>query len=164
MADNRGTCAIKSPSSCIDYTGGNLLSINNDNIPCDPNINDIFSELDGVIKSLKDSLDLTNLNKECLNFDSTSIKSNELFQLIINKLCGIDASLIAVKEIVNSLKIEDVKLTVDLKCLSGNSCTSEVSNDISTILSIIISEICSMKTQINNLIGKTTGSSIYIPV
>lgn len=143
--DNRDTCGTITMSSCVPYTGPELTSIDNENLPCNPNINDIVKELDSVVKDIQTAIDITDLDKQCLeecNCNDNTIK--DVFELIIKKLCEV----IERVKTLEAVDISATKFRVDLQCFD-NPCFNASDSEYSLleIISLLLTELCTLKNQ-----------------
>lgn len=143
--DNRDTCGTIVMSSCVPYTGEELLSFDNENLPCNPNINDIVKELDSVVKTIQESINITELDKACLEECACGDKSiKEVFELIILKLCDV----IERVKVLENVDLGAVKFNVNLQCFD-NPCFNASDNQYSLleIISLLLTELCTLKNQ-----------------
>jgi hypothetical protein len=143
--DNRDTCGTITMSSCVPYTGEDLTSIDNENLPCNPNINDIVKEIDIVIKDIQTAINVTDLDLSCL--DSCICKDlsiKELFELLKTKLCELTDRV----KILEAVDISTTKFKVDLQCFN-NPCFNSSDNEYSLleIISLLLTELCTLKNQ-----------------
>lgn len=143
--DKRNTCGTTVASACVPYTGPELDNVDYDTLPCNPNINDIVEDLDGVITSIKTAINIEGLELKCLedcNCGDLTIK--ETFQIIINKLCEI---VDRVKSLEDQMaNISTTKFTVDLSCFA-NPCFNSATNEYSLleIINLLLTELCNLK-------------------
>jgi hypothetical protein len=145
--DNRNTCGTVVASACVPYTGSDLTSFDVDNLPCNPNINDIFKELDVLIKNLKEEVSVENVELGCLENCNCSVnRIDELFNLIISKICLLQESVTALNEKYDNIGL--AKVVVDLACFN-NPCFNASNNEhtILEILMLLLSEVCQLKNK-----------------
>lgn len=146
--DKRDNCGTTVSSSCVPYTGSDLSSFDKEQLPCNPNLNDIVKELDSIIVTLKNATSITDVSVECLdncNCETLTIKS--LFEIIISKLCD---TIEKVKILETSYSnIGMAEINVDLSCFD-NPCFNSQSNNhtILEILTLLLTEVCTLKTKI----------------
>lgn len=145
----KSNCGPLISSACVAYQGGfNDILIEN-NLPCNPNIEDVTDVLCDEIKTLKDDLDLSLYNKNCLVFDKNTQKAKDLFQVLTDKICVIDAILSALVIQVNGLNASNIDVTIDLGCLSSEVNNCQLSTNtypIYTVLNLFKNEICTLKS------------------
>jgi hypothetical protein len=147
--DGRYNCGTKVFSACVPYTGKQLTLFDVSDINCEPNINDVIEKLDSIIKTIKDSVDLTGLDKECFAYNPSTVTVAELSQIYTTELCAISAQLKALQDAFNDLDVLALPITLDLSCLYGTNC-QPTTQTIGTILALFLSEICTLKSQINS--------------
>jgi len=146
--DNRETCSFLLPSGCIPYTG--YISPNLTGLPeCKININDVVKSiqelLDKVISSLGDN---TTLDKNCFNFNPTTVKQVELNQLFINELCELKSTLADYPPVVDPNTIE---LAVDLLCLIEEPCEPQETYTLTEIINKLVTAYCGLLTRVQNI-------------
>lgn len=145
-------CGMILPSSCIPFTGSDLTCISSPTLlSCNANINDVIGLIDGVVKKLVDGDNLTTLNVRCLSFDPATVTPVQLHQVEIDKICGIDSSLTALTEQVNALNVGSMQIAIDLQCLASaaSPCLTPPNlYPLLSVLNVMISEICALKTAV----------------
>lgn len=146
------TCGTIIPSGCVPYTGSDLTClINPATLPCDASMNDVVFQLDAAIKTLQNSNNFTTLNPLCLTFDPATVTAVQLHQLEITNICGLQASLTALQTIVDNLNIGNELIDINLQCLTPSAAPCLVppsSYSLLSILNVIISEVCALKTAV----------------
>lgn len=149
VQDNREACSSPLPSGCVPYTGYVSDTIKEDLI-CRPNINDVFKILQDAIDKINNSLgDNTTLDKACLtDINSATITQAQLNQIIINQLCTLNA-----KFGTSGADIDPnlINLTVSLLCLENTACDPKTSYTLPEIVTILITNYCSMLTRIQKI-------------
>lgn len=153
--DSKYNCGQVIASSCVPYTGSDLtvLALPTD-LPCDSNINDVIKILDAKLKILLDGNNFTTLDKKCFTFNPLTVTAAQLHQAEIDKICLMDASLIALTEQFNELNVGSLPVTVNLLCLAPAASACAISPNTYTLLSIInilVAAICDHETRITNL-------------
>lgn len=141
--DKRYNCGTTVASACVPYTGPELDNIDEETLPCNPNINDIIEDLDGVITTIKTAINVEGIDVSCLdNCVCTDLTIKQLFELIIEKLCDI---IVRVKTLEDA-DISATKFTVDLSCFA-NPCFNSSSNEYSLIeiINLLLTELCNLK-------------------
>jgi hypothetical protein len=146
----RYSCGTIVPSQCVPYTGKDLSFLTTDQQPdCDANIDDVFDLISTAILNIQTAINLTNLNNQCLTGVPTDVDVKGMFQIEIDKICGIDAALTALTTIVNAWNISTQLVNIDLQCLSAAAAPCQVGTNTYTLISILNlfrSEICTIKT------------------
>jgi len=146
----RYSCGTIVPSECVPFTGKDLAFLTTDQQPaCDANVNDVVDLIALAIKAIQDAIDLTSLNNQCLTGVPTNVDVKGMFQVQVNKLCALDASLTALQSIVNSWDVSTQLVTIDLQCLSASAAPCQVGTNTYSLISILNlfrSEICTIKT------------------
>jgi hypothetical protein len=145
-------CGLVIPSSCVPYTGSDLTSISSPSLlPCNANINDVITLLDGVLKIQVDGNNLTGLDPQCLDFDPATINPAQLHQVEIDKICGLDASLTALTDQVNNLNIGTMLISINMQCLAASVTPCEQPGNtfqLIAVLNAMLSEICNLKAAV----------------
>lgn len=144
--DKRDTCGTIVSSSCVPYTGEIPSIIDEDNLPCIPNINDVILEMSDVIKEIKDYTSLTGINTLCLD-DCNCDEDNShliILQGILTKLCDLIDRVKALEE----ANVLATKFNINLSCFNS-PCINNSSNEHSLldIISLFASELCILKNQ-----------------
>ena len=136
---NKNNCWEKTASACVIYQKY-LPEYSNLDQDC-ATIEETTEELYKNQESIKDSIDLTNLGTDCINFnefkEGTDLKVNEAFAAIEDKIC----------EIVDQISedSEESELNLDFKCLTS-PCNEQI-NSLKDLLQVLIDEICTLKGQ-----------------
>jgi hypothetical protein len=148
--DGRFNCGPTIASACVNYTGQPLKTVLLTSLSCTPNINDILYQLDSVIFSIKQGLDLTHLKPCKIDFNPEKIQINQLFQIIIDRLSDIQTQLTCLQKDVKSSNILNETINIDLSCLfGGTSCNTTNTYTVATLLSTLVTQICQLKNQVN---------------
>jgi hypothetical protein len=147
--DNRGSCGTTVMSSCVPYTGENdFKSFDLDNLPCNPNINDIIKELDSIIKILQDATSVADVKLEC--FDDcicSDLTIKELFELLIKNLCSVIDRVKTLEESYQNIGLST--FNVDLSCFNSPCFNNDnSSHTLLEIVTLLINEICQLKNKI----------------
>jgi len=145
-------CGLIIPSSCVPYTGADLMILTpQTQLACNANINDVIGAFDNAVSGLLTSTNLTGLNPQCLSFDPATINVSGLFQVNINKICALDASLSALQTLFNDLNIATMPIAIDLQCLAPGAApclTPPNTYQLQAVLNVMLSEICALKTAV----------------
>jgi len=145
-------CGLIIPSSCVPFTGKDLTCISDPSLlSCDANMNDVIGLIDGVVKTLVDGNNLTELNIRCFSFNPDTITPAQLHQLEIDKICGIESSLTTLTDQVNDLNIGTMQIAIDLQCLTAGAApclTPPNLYPLIAVLNTMVSEICALKTAV----------------
>lgn len=146
--DNRETCIDVVSSSCVPYVGYISDTIKDKLPECKPNINDVFKALQEVIDKIKLNLgDNTQLDKNCFDFDETTVTQEELNQLYIDEIC-------LLKDSVGSsgtVSPATISLMVNLLCLQDPACTPQTSYTLQEIIEKLITAYCNLLTRVTNI-------------
>ena len=143
----RYSCGTIVPSQCVPFTGKKPAFVKGD-VDCDANLNDIIDLIGNAIDKLQNATDVSAINKRCLELPAGS-DLKALTQVSIDKICGVEASLNALKTAFENLKIGNEKITIDLKCLKSVAAPCESGTNtytLSAILNTLVNEICNIKT------------------
>lgn len=143
--DNRANCSEKVTTTCTPYTGvvGPLLA---GKLPCDPNANDVFKELQTIIEGIKNKLgDNTYLNKQCLTYDAATVTQFQLNQEFTNDICALRT---AVSMLTDPIDASTFMITIDLLCLTNVDCDIPTAYSLLTILERILLKLCDHETRI----------------
>ena len=114
--DNRETCGNQIvPTSCLPYTGYVSDTIK-DLLPCRPNANDVFKNLQILVDDIKAGLgDNRKLDSDCFDFNPEEDSQKQLNQELISKVCDLTTK---VEELIEGQVDPNlIKLAVDLLCL-----------------------------------------------
>lgn len=141
--DNRNSCGNTTMSACVPYTGVTLSEINNDALPCNPNINDIVLGLNTTIKEIREAIDLSEIELECLeacNCDKTTIKG--LFEILFKKVCELQSRI----EQLENFDFASVPMNINLQGFQ-NPCfnSSNSTHTILEVLNLLVSEVYQLK-------------------
>lgn len=143
--DKRYNCGTTVASACVPYTGPELDNIDEDTLPCNPNINDIIEDLDAVITTIKTAIDINGLSVDCLDncvCDALTIKST--FEILIAQLCALIARVVTLESQVAN--IGTLKFQADLSCFA-NPCFNSSTNEYTLIeiINLLLTELCNLK-------------------
>lgn len=147
--NRKNTCGPLLSSSCVDYNGPlDEIVITDDELCCNPSIDDVFVLISKKIQSVLDKIDLSEFNKSCLTFDRATQDPKELWQEQTNILCEVKSGLATLKTKVDGLNASNLNVTIDLGCLTSPASLCVISPQTYTIYSILNlfkNEICSLK-------------------
>lgn len=145
-------CGEIIPSSCVPYTGSDLTVLADPaSLACNANINDVIKVLDTTLKGVLDGSNLTGLNPRCLTFTPATVTVAGLFQVEIDKICALDASLVALTTQVNNLNIGNEPIVIDLLCLAPAAAPCQSAPNTYTLLAILntlVNEVCALKSAV----------------
>lgn len=145
-------CGLVIPSSCVPYTGTDLTFLSSPTLlSCNANINDVIGLMDTALHTLIVGNTLTGLNPRCLIFNPAVITPAGLHQVEIDKICGLDASLTTLTTQVNNLNVGSMQIAINLQCLTpaASPCLTPPNfYSLLSILNVMISEICALKTAV----------------
>lgn len=145
--DNRKNCGTSVASACVPYTGELLTSFDNNNLPCNPNINDVIKEIDILIKNIKENISVEDVNLQCLENCNCSInKIDELFNLLITKICELNTRITSLENTIDN--IGNTTFNVNLECFN-NPCFNSSNNEHSLleIINLLLIEVCQLKNK-----------------
>lgn len=101
-------------------------------------------ELYETVQKIKDSIDLSELGKDCLDYSEfqqdETLNVSDVLMTFENEICDIKAK----KEVNNGIDISKL----DFKCLL-DPCNN-VTDTQEKLIQLLINEICDLKQQINN--------------
>lgn len=142
-------CGEVQPSGCVTFTGSFPGFIDEDSLPCNPNIDTLFELYGTEIDRLAAQLDLRALDKKCLDFDPETVSVHGLFQKHTDKICELNTALAALQTLVNSNNITQKQVSLDLKCMKPpvNICGLPTDTyTLGAVLNILVNEICKLKS------------------
>lgn len=143
-------CASPVSSACVALETEHVFeSFDEQEICCEPSINDLFAKFDTLIKTLQDNIDLTQLNKECMIFDNQTVKVNDLFQFLVSFSCALKDRVTQLETDVAAIDVLSQTINIDLSCL-GNPCTG-TNHSVLYIITTLVSAYCALKAQVDNL-------------
>jgi len=146
-SDNRKNCGTVVASSCVPYTGNSLTSFANDNLPCNPNINDVIKEIDILLTTVKNEISVENVTLQCLENCNCSVnRIDELFNLLITKICELTTRVTTLENTIEN--IGSTTFNVNLDCFN-NPCFNSSNNEHSLIevINLLLSEVCQLKNK-----------------
>lgn len=144
--DNRESCGVPVPSSCVPYVGYVSPAIEK-LLGCKPNINDVLKVIQDFLDYLNNALGCNqNLTAGCLNFDPATVTQEQLNQLFINQLCPEGST-----QAQSASDIGSQLLTIDIGCLQTPNCTPATQYTLLNVLNKLISGYCSLLNDVNNL-------------
>lgn len=146
--NRNNTCGQILSSSCVDYNGPTNQVIKQDELCCNPSIDDVFILISNKIQEINNKIDLSTFNKKCLSFDKNTQSLKDLEQQQTDLLCTLKSELEALTLKVNGLNASNLTVTLDLGCLKPVASPCLLSTDTYTIysvLNIFKNEICSLK-------------------
>lgn len=155
--DSKYNCGTVIPSTCVVYTGKLPKFFEKKELCSILNINDVFEQYGEKLDLLLEQNDVKTLDKKCLGYDPATITIKKLHQIEINEICGLKAKVETLEDLLANLNIGEQLLTIDLKCFKAENLPCQVENDVYTLLSIlniIITELCLMKEQIQEIENK----------
>ncbi len=151
---SNSNCGTILSSYCVDYEGEELKSVNKETDQCDLSVTDAIELIDKELKKVKDGLDTKKLTKLCLD----TISKDDTVIIIINKLiseiCTLTEQLKETETKLETLDILSLTVDVDSDCLSGTHCSTDPT--LRSLLIKIISELCLLKSQVNNSNNSST--------
>src|ERR1035437_4774544 len=110
----RNSCGTVIPSSCVPFTGEQPSFIQDVDFPCDVNLDDVIKQFAITIQKVLDGINLTLLNKRCLDFDSATEDVKGLHQVEIDEICALKAQLDNLQTAFDSLNLSTKLITIDL--------------------------------------------------
>lgn len=129
--DNRDTCGLLVPSSCIPYTGYISNNIKSD-VVCRPNINDILKQLQDLVDSIKITSDENATAIAQINTTIATINAQ-----IATLQADIDPNLI--------------NLAVNLLCMQNPSCEPKTTYTLPEVITALITNYCSLLTRVQTI-------------
>ena len=145
--DNRETCALVVPSSCIPYTGIVTTVIDKDLPACRPNINDVFTSLQTTIDKIQTSLgDNTTLVVDCMtSINPATATQSQINQAILVKLC-------ALQELISGEDVEidpsTILITINMLCLINEECEPQTAYTLTEILTMLVTAYCDLLSRV----------------
>ena len=152
MAVHSYTCGAPFPSGCVLYTGEVPSFIDPDIISCDARLDAIIEGIGDKVAEIVESLDITQLDTACFEFNAETAEIKDVLQEIILQGCDHETRLVAVEDELLNLDISSKLINIDLDCLTPAAAACEQGTDLYTLLSILLtfrSEICAIKTYLN---------------
>lgn len=144
-------CGSIIPSSCVPFTGKDLsFLIEEEQIACDANMNDVVEKISDAIKDIEESIDLSEHTSSCMDFDQPLLVK-EVLQEHDDKLCEVDAAIATLQGQFDGLNIANEQITIDLGCLASAASPCQVATNTYTLIAILNlfrSEICAIKAEI----------------
>lgn len=143
--DARTTCGPTMSSACVWYTGQFPAFINQDDLTCKINLNDVFKLYGDEIDRLKTDTDVKGLDPRCLGYDTSDITNAKLQDIQNREICTLKATVASLNTLVTNLDIGAETITIDLKCLKPDGLPCEVAPNtysLISILNIIIAKLC----------------------
>jgi hypothetical protein len=148
--DPKYNCGVTIPSSCVPLqTNVEFTSFDKSDLSCNPNINELFHKFDSIIKSIQDSIDLTQLDKKTLIFDKNVIKPKDLFQLLISTISDLRTRVAELEARLNALDLLTQEVNIDLSCLGIASCDDSNKHSVLFILTTLVDAYCELKNSNN---------------
>jgi len=145
------SCATLVPSSCVPFTGKDLVFLTLEEQPeCDANLDEVIDLIAIAIKDLETATDVSTHNKACLEI-SGILTLPKLLQAHTDKLCALDAQLITLTDQLDDLVIGNELVTIDLGCLATAAAPCLVASNTYTLIAILNtfrSEICAIKAEL----------------
>lgn len=148
FTDNRKSCGSTVNSSCVPYTGQDLKSFDKENLPCNPNINDIIKEIDAIVKLLQTATDVKGVSVSCIDdCVCKDLTIKELFELLIKTLCELTDKVKQLETTQSNIGLST--FNVDLSCFN-NPCfnSTNSSHTLIEIIMLLINEICQLKNKV----------------
>lgn len=144
--DNRETCTVILPSSCVPFVGSLNDSFKEELGECRPNINDILQIIQDKIDSINEKLgDNTTLDEGCLTFNPATATQAQINQAIIIELCALKETL---TELDGTIDPTTIMLAVDLLCLEDPACEPETSYNLLVIINKLLAKVCNLETRV----------------
>lgn len=143
--DNRNTCGPTMSSACIWYTGQFPVFVNQTDLNCTVNLNDVFKLYGDEIDLLVANTDVKNLDPRCLGYDTSDITNVKLQDIQNREICTLKSTVAELLTTVTNLNIGSEPITIDLKCLTPNGVACLVAPNtysLISILNIIIAKLC----------------------
>lgn len=136
-------CGSTYPSTCVFYTGDTLAGIGTATAaPLDS----ILQTLAQQLSDLKNSLDMSSLDKNCFAFNPATDTQKVFFQELITKICDIETEVgnlqTQVSNISNTVLNTSIPATIDLKCLLSNPNPCGSVYTLGQVLQLIINKLC----------------------
>jgi hypothetical protein len=146
------TCGQILPSGCVIYTGEFPDFIDEEELDCDLNLDEVLKLHGEKIDLLLAGNDFTQLDKKCLDFTPATVTAKQLHQVEINKICDLADQLEDLEALLTGLNIGAQLITIDLDCLTpvASPCAQGVNTyTLLSILQIFRAEICAIKDHLN---------------
>lgn len=149
LSDNRETCTVLVPSSCVPYTGYISTSIQADMPDCRPNINDTLKAIQELIDRIKAKLgDNTTLDEECLDIEPATVTQKDINQVLITEVCVLKT---LVGTLGGPIDPDTILLAVDLLCLIDPSCDPQASYTLTEIITKLVTAYCNLLARVVNI-------------
>lgn len=150
------TCGSSFPSGCIIYTGNLPSFITPDSVDCDASLDDILNKFGSKIDNILANIDLTAIDRKCLDFDHNTITVKGLHQIEINKLCDHETRITDLETVLSSVNIGTQPIVIDLQCLTTAAipCSTAANTyPLVAVLTSMIAKICSLQAQLDASVG-----------
>lgn len=147
--DNRETCSVILPSSCIPFVGALTDSFKEELEGCRPNINDILKLIQDRIDLIQAGLgDNKTLDEACLNFNPLIATQVQINQSIITELCALKQT---VQDLGGAIDPTTIMLAVDLLCLEDPSCDPAESYNLLVVINKLLAKVCNLETRVTQI-------------
>jgi hypothetical protein len=144
--DNRETCVNPVPTSCLPYTGYVSDSIK-ELLPCRPNANDVFKNLQILIDKINKGLgDNTKLDEKDFSFNPTTDSQQILNQELIDNVSELNANVQTLLE--GQVDPDLIKLAVSLMCIEDSACDPKEQYSLTEILTKLINSHCELLNRV----------------
>lgn len=143
--DNRTTCGPTMASACVWYTGQFPNFVNQANITCKVNVNDIFKLFGDQIDQIISDTNIKALNPRCLGYDTSDITLSKLQDIQNQNICEMKSQIADLQALALNPQIANQQITIDLKCLKPAAASCATAPDtypLFAILNIIINKLC----------------------
>lgn len=145
--DNRDTCGLIVPSSCVAYVGY-ISSTIESTLPCRPNLDDVLKQIQNLIDSILTSLGSNKtLTPGCFTFDPTTIQQVALNQSFITKICDLQTQIADLP----TMDPNTLMISLNLLCLANPMCTPETQYSLLDILNKLVTSQCNLITRVTNI-------------
>lgn len=148
-------CGTVIASSCVHFTANDFtFNKPEDALECNASVSDAFNLINDYLKPLVDGNDFSDLDKDCLDFDPTTIDAKGLHQIEITEICLLKSQLAALQTQFNELNIGTEIIAINLQCLSGDAAPCAVAPgqyQLIAVLNTLVSKVCELETRISNL-------------
>jgi hypothetical protein len=154
--DAKDTCGQTISSSCSFYVGPDLTFVTpEDQVKCDSTVTDVIIKIDKYLKILVDGNNLTDLDKDCLDFDPATVTPAELHQIEITAICVNKGNIESLQEQFETLNIGIETIEIDLPaCLKPLAAPCEVGTNtyqLITLLTLFANMLCDHEARITAL-------------
>lgn len=146
---NKKNCSTVLSSSCLNWSGYKLKSFDISSNNCQLNIDDIILNIDDLLYKINQSVNVDDLNKNCLLVEDTT-KLSSYVKALIKDYCILKQEFNTLKSEFDNLDIFSKELNIDINCVTNsNNCGTGNVHKLSSLIKTLFDELCVIKNKIN---------------